>query len=833
MNGPRIFYIRYYINFSPSLNRIKLDVSTGHEQNKLLVPVPQRSYGNFYEGDCYILFAARRTGSSFTYDIHFWIGKDSTQDEQASAAIYTAQMDDFLGGMAVQHREVQRYESQTFKGYFKKGFIYKRGGVATGLKHVESNSYNVQRLLHVKGRKNIQAGEVEMSWRSFNQGDVFLLDLGKLIVQWNGPLSNHMERLKAMQLAKDIRDRERGGRGQIAVVDGHSESESQQLMNLMKFMLGEKVEIKAAIPDELVDQHQKRAVKLYRVMDSEGKLVVQEVASRPLTQDLLNSDECYIVDQGGVKIFVWKGKKASQHERESALIRAMSFVTAKGYATHMNIEVENEGAESALFKQLFQRWTVKHQSVGLGRTHSVGKIAKVEQVKFDALEMHANPTLAAHERMVDDGSGDVEEWRVEAEELVPVEKKWHGLFYSKECYLIMYTYMVNRKPHYILYIWQGSHASQAEITASAYQAIIVDQQYNGEAVQIRVTMGKEPKHLMAIFKGKLIVFEGSSPRSDDCETHNRVSLFQVCGKNEYNTKAFEVPVRASSLNSNDVFLLRTSMQCFLWYGKGCSGDEREVAKNMANAISKKDKQNVYEGREPADFWTYFGGKGPYANNKRLQEDYQDVSPCLFQCSNQTGRFVATEIMDFIQEDLDDDDVMLLDTWEQIFLWIGKETNDSEKKCAIDLAQEYLCTHPSNRDPGTPIVIVKQGFEPPTFTGWFMGWDQHLWTDRKYVELKTGLDDLRIVEELMNDMKEMKISHDYSMYSVANESWQTYPPEQLMNKVAEELPAGVDPTRKEEYLSEKDFERIFNTTRTKFNVMPEWKQKNLKKAKGMF
>lgn len=35
-----------------------------------------------------------------------------------------------------------------------------------------------------------------MSWNSFNRGDVFLLDLGQLIVQWNGPESNRYERLK-------------------------------------------------------------------------------------------------------------------------------------------------------------------------------------------------------------------------------------------------------------------------------------------------------------------------------------------------------------------------------------------------------------------------------------------------------------------------------------------------------------------------------------------------------------------------------------------------------------------------------------------------------------
>ena len=54
---------------------------------------------------------------------------------------------------------------------------------------------------------------------------------------------------------------------------------------------------------------------------------------------------------------------------------------------------------------------------------------------------------------------------------------------------------------------QGSQASKDEIAASAYQAVILDQKYNNEPVQIRVPMGKEPPHLMAIFKGRMVVYQ--------------------------------------------------------------------------------------------------------------------------------------------------------------------------------------------------------------------------------------------------------------------------------------------------------------------------------------
>lgn len=48
-------------------------------------------------------------------------------------------------------------------------------------------------------------------------------------------------------------------------------------------------------------------------------------------------------------------------------------------------------------------------------------------------------------------------------------------------------------------------------------------------------------------------------------------LFQVQGTSANNTKAFEVQPRASSLNSNDVFILKTQSCCYLWCGKVCVG----------------------------------------------------------------------------------------------------------------------------------------------------------------------------------------------------------------------------------------------------------------------
>ena len=45
--------------------------------------------------------------------------------------------------------------------------------------------------------------------------------------------------------------------------------------------------------------------------------------------------------------------------------------------------------------------------------------------------------------------------------------------------------------------------------------------------------------------------------------------------------------------------------------------------------------------------------------------------------------------------------------------------------------------------------------------------------------------------------------------------------------------GIDPERKEEYLSDEQFEEAFGTSKAAFAATPKWKRQQKKKAVGLF
>ncbi|XP_067868449.1 gelsolin-like [Heterodontus francisci] len=689
-----------------------------------LVAVPRNLYGDFFTGDAYLVMRTiQQRSGNLQYDLHFWLGDACSDDEKGAAAIFTVQMDDYLGGMPVQYREMQGHESNVFLGNFKSGIKYKVGGVASGFTHVVTNEVTVQRLLHLKGRRAVRALEVPLSWDSFNKGDCFIVDLGDEILQWCGSCCNRFERMKATYVAKGIRDNERSGRANVRVMEEGRESE--RLIEV----LGPKPDLPDGTDDVKVDSSNRKLAKLYKVSNASGDVQVSLVAAaNPFKQSMLESEDSFILDNGtDGKIFIWKGKKADPEERKAALKAAEGFITKMGYPKHTQVQILPETGETPLFKQFFKNWVDLYQTEGMGTCYISGQIAKIEKVPFDAATLHESPAMAAQHGMVDDGSGEKTIWRIEGSDKVLVDPSTHGQFYGGDCYIILYAYTFSGRPGQIIYYWLGGDSSQDEMGAAAILTAQLDEEVGGGPVQVRVMQGKEPAHLMSMFGGKpMVVYKGGTSREGGQTEPADNRLFQVRSSVSGSTRAVEVDAVSSNLNSNDVFVLKTSGSSFVWVGKGASDAEKRGAQQLLDILGVSASE-IAEGGESDEFWDILGGKADYRTSPRLRNKMDIHPPRLFACSNKTGRFIIEEVPgEQTQDDLATDDVMILDAWDQVFVWVGKDAQDEEKDNAEANADVYIKTDPANRDKRTSIIKIKQGFEPPSFTGWFLGWDYDYW-----------------------------------------------------------------------------------------------------------
>lgn len=94
------------------------------------------------------------------------------------------------------------------------------GGIDSGFSRVAPTEYQ-PRLLHVKGKgKAVRVQEVPLTRDSLNEGDVFILDNGLSLFQWNGSHSSVFEKRKGSETITHIREDRHGRKWQNSVAHG-------------------------------------------------------------------------------------------------------------------------------------------------------------------------------------------------------------------------------------------------------------------------------------------------------------------------------------------------------------------------------------------------------------------------------------------------------------------------------------------------------------------------------------------------------------------------------------------------------------------------------------
>ncbi|VAH69286.1 unnamed protein product [Triticum turgidum subsp. durum] len=693
------------------------------------VALPKSDYGKFYSGDSYIVLQTTSPkGGAYLYDVHFWIGKDSSQDEAGTAAIKTVELDSVLGGRAVQYRELQGYESDKFLSYFKPCIIPMEGGFASGFKTPEEETFET-RLYICKGKRAIRIKQVPFARSSLNHDDVFILDTENKIYQFNGANSNIQERAKSLEVIQHLKEKYHGCVCDVAIVDdGKLQAESDSGEFWVLFGGFAPIGKKTVSDDDVVLET--TAPKLYSI--NGGELKFEDI---PLTKAVLENTRCFLLDCGA-EMFVWVGRVTQLEDRKAATKAVEEFIINQKRPKTTRVTQVIQGYESHAFKSKFESWPAGTATGNSGAEDGRGKVAallKQQGVDVKGAPKSSTPVNEEVPPLLE-GGGRLEVWCIDGNARSPLPKEDNGKFYSGDCYIVLYTYHSgDKKEEYYLNYWIGKESTADDQVMGAELANTMWNSLKGRPVLGRIYQGKEPPQFVALFQPMVILKGGISSgykkiteekgAASGTYSPEGIALLRVSGTAIHNNKTLHVDALATSLSSTDCFVLQTGSAMFTWHGNSSTYEQQQWAAKVAEFLKPGvTVKHCKEGTESSAFWFALDGKQSYTS-KPIMQDTIVRDPHLYAFSIRKGLRQVTEIFNFCQDDLLTEDLMILDTHGEVFIWIGQCVEPKEKQKAFEVGQKYIEHAMSIEDlsPYVPLYKVSEGNEPCFFKTYF-SWD---------------------------------------------------------------------------------------------------------------
>ncbi|XP_037866673.1 villin-like protein quail isoform X1 [Bombyx mori] len=811
--------------------------------------LPRTHYGTFYDAEAYLVYSAsllchpagpdviRReikesNGDYAERHIHAWAG-ERCGNLAALALRRGTQLATYLGMPVVIHREASTKETPRLLSYFRDGIRILRSG---------SNLNGAARLYRVRGRRPLLVQLEPVSWSQLAADGVFVLDTSSLLVLWLGRAANLVEKIFGAKIAYRMArgaDKSTSVRRIAIAHDGYEQtlpSNDRALLDTLLELRARSVRPASPPPDpprtaRLYKATQPHRVTPVTVPSLRPAARLEEVKRAPLFREDLTDDGVYIVDSGSRGVWAWIGPQATGPGKRGALAAARGLARAKRHTGA--VCVTTAGREPLEFASLFRnwRWCDARRDIRV-------RAARSATTKLDAVNLATNAWLAAEAQLPDDGSGSLRVWRVrrcgvdeDAEKeadgaLAEVERPQAAAFYDRDCYIVLYTYHSPNGDQTMIYYWMGGSAPNDLRNLGAKEAKDLYIKLGRLPVQAWVYQGKEPAHFLQIFKGRMITYVGSATDYDPSGRRvippSRV-LILVSGQYAREARGTEVRGAVRGAGRGACCVLRDGARVWVWCAASATGDEREVAKNMAAV----EHTLVMQGKEKSDFWAALGDRRHLLVPSAVKEIERPLPPRLFYVSiGAPGQYSFEEIVSFSQYDLMPEMVGIVDGHCALFVWLGAHCCPRAKDDARSIALAYLAHDPAARDMETPIITVNQGREPPHFTGFFPHWKQSMWKGHKtFSAIVSALEGKAIVQRGNISIPNGNSTNRFDQY-------EKYPLG-LLRGPKEHQPPDVDPLVKELYLTHDDFVATFGMPYSEFRTLPGWKQKDLKKAVGLF
>jgi hypothetical protein len=154
------------------------------------VLIPKETYGEFFEGDSYIVeYTWRVKGKLKEAILYYWQGSDSSNDEKGASALLVTKFDDErFHGDATQIRVVQGKEPSSFLSMFNGNMVIHKGGCESGFRKSgapgsadepssESVAQQFPKFYHIRGQSPCECKGIEVTPEAkfLNSNDAFVL----------------------------------------------------------------------------------------------------------------------------------------------------------------------------------------------------------------------------------------------------------------------------------------------------------------------------------------------------------------------------------------------------------------------------------------------------------------------------------------------------------------------------------------------------------------------------------------------------------------------------------------------------------------------------------
>ncbi|XP_049873153.1 protein flightless-1 [Pectinophora gossypiella] len=730
-------------------------------ENFIPAPVDEVAHGKFFEGDCYIILkTAIEEQGQLSWDIHFWIGSKATLDKGACAAMHAVNLRNLLGAKRTQRHE-QGDETAEFLALFPTPPVYIQGShTPSGFFTVDDPHY-VTRLYRVHGAgTGVHLEPVAVSADSLDPRYVFVLDTGLTIYLWIGKKAKNTLKSKARLFAEKINKEERKNKAELVAEPPGKEPRS--FWEILGYDGDTPFVPKEHVPEDI----SWAPPRLYRVELGMGYLELPQPEAAPLARHVLATRNVYILD-AHTDVFVWFGKKSSRLVRAAAVKLAQELFNMVARPPHALVTRLQEGTETQVFKTYFQGWEeviavdFTRTAESVARTGAdLASWAKQQETKADlsALFTPRQPPMPASEAktLADEWNEDLEAMEafvLEGRHFVRLPDHELGIFHSQDCYVFLCRYVLPAEPEdesegsntgdadedsetasWVVYFWQGRKAPNMGWLTFTFGLERKFKQLCKRLDVVRTHQQQESLKFMAHFHRRFIIRDGKRNQKPE-GGRQPVELFELRSNGSaLCTRLVQVKADASQLNSAFCYILNVPLEgsndtssaiVYAWIGNKADADCARLIEQIAEEKFNNpwvSLQVLTEGSEPDNFfWVALGGRKPYDT----EADYLNYTR-LFRCSNEKGYFTVSEkCTDFCQDDLADDDIMILDNGEQVFLWLGAKCSEVEIKLAYKSAQVYI-QHMKTMQPERPrkLFLTLKDKESRRFTKCFHGWGEH-------------------------------------------------------------------------------------------------------------